>query len=485
MRPRHVLPAAVGLAVALGLAEPSAADSRALVIGINDYADPAIPDLAGAVGDAEAMAGFLSEVYGLAPEDIRVLTDAAATGAGIRHAIETWLIDGTRPGDRVFLHYSGHGDQTLDTDGDEPDGLDEALIPHDAVWGGSTRWDGLITDDAIAGMLARLEGREVTLMVDSCFSGTITKSAGGPTASTGPTPRTPVASVTRLATRSGANRDHAREADDWDQAHVTLWTAADATQFAYEEPGTPPSGLFTSRFIRGVRDRAADANGNGIVSFAELRAYLRAESEAFCDRLACPRPLTPTLALAESLSLTQDVVTRDRDAGACLADLLPAAEAGGLEASLLGASGSPATLRVGDAFRLGVRTHRAGELVVLDVGPDCRITQIFPSTLFGEQPGLAAGTALRFPPRDAGVAFIAEPPLGAGELVVLLVEDLAGMDAQLAQAKSLTPVADPAQYLDDLADTTVEPVFDETGDAAGSNREPQVSIVRIPYRVTE
>lgn len=37
-----------------------------------------------------------------------------------------WLVSGARAGDHLFLHYSGHGSQTEDTDGDELDGKDEA-----------------------------------------------------------------------------------------------------------------------------------------------------------------------------------------------------------------------------------------------------------------------------------------------------------------------------------------------------------------------
>ena len=54
-----------------------------------------------------------------------------------------WLSQGAQPGDILFLHYSGHGTQTRDLDGDEADGYDEALVPLDH------QSAGVITDDEV------------------------------------------------------------------------------------------------------------------------------------------------------------------------------------------------------------------------------------------------------------------------------------------------------------------------------------------------
>ncbi|KAJ7035107.1 hypothetical protein C8F04DRAFT_1259467 [Mycena alexandri] len=42
------------------------------------------------------------------------------------HAME-WLVRGAAPNDSLFFHYSGHGGQTKDLDGDEGDGEDEGF----------------------------------------------------------------------------------------------------------------------------------------------------------------------------------------------------------------------------------------------------------------------------------------------------------------------------------------------------------------------
>jgi len=40
-----------------------------------------------------------------------------------------WLVKGASAGDKLFFHYSGHGGQQRDRDGDEADDFDEILLP--------------------------------------------------------------------------------------------------------------------------------------------------------------------------------------------------------------------------------------------------------------------------------------------------------------------------------------------------------------------
>jgi hypothetical protein len=52
-----------------------------------------------------------------------------------------WLVQGAQPNDSLFFHFSGHGGQTEDLDGDEDDGLDETIYPVDF------KQAGMIVDD--------------------------------------------------------------------------------------------------------------------------------------------------------------------------------------------------------------------------------------------------------------------------------------------------------------------------------------------------
>ena len=92
-------------------------------------------------------------------------------------AFREFLIKPTTKGDIVFFHYSGHGQQIPDDNGDEIDAYDESLVPSDYV----SQKDGSknIRDDEIGQLLDELKAKEpanVTISLDSCFSGTDRKS---------------------------------------------------------------------------------------------------------------------------------------------------------------------------------------------------------------------------------------------------------------------------------------------------------------------
>jgi len=83
----------------------------AVVIGISDYQDPAIPDLRFADKDAEAFANFLRSPAGgsLDADHLQVLTNSQATAGRIAEAFDA-LIEKVKKDDLVFIYFSGHGD---------------------------------------------------------------------------------------------------------------------------------------------------------------------------------------------------------------------------------------------------------------------------------------------------------------------------------------------------------------------------------------
>ncbi len=85
--------------------------TRAVVIGISDYREPLIPDLRFADRDAQAFADWLRSPQGLALPDssIRLLANQQATTAQMIVNLD-WLIEASKPGDRAFIYFSGHGD---------------------------------------------------------------------------------------------------------------------------------------------------------------------------------------------------------------------------------------------------------------------------------------------------------------------------------------------------------------------------------------
>lgn len=148
---------------------------KALLIGINRYRIPGA-DLRGCVNDVNNLAGVLADLYGFAKGDIQTLTDAGATQAAMQKGIRA-LVAGGRKGDVLLLHYSGHGANVPDADGDEADRRDEILCPHDLDW------KKPLLDDWLRTTFDKLRaGVSLTVIMDCCHSGSNTRALFPPDA---------------------------------------------------------------------------------------------------------------------------------------------------------------------------------------------------------------------------------------------------------------------------------------------------------------
>lgn len=135
---------------------------KALLVGINYVGTSSA--LRGCVNDVLALQTLLQD-NGYAKEGIKTLLNREATRANILNSLNN-LIEHSEPGDRLFFHYSGHGTQTTDIDGDEADGLDEALVPNDY------KTAGLILDDELNEIIEKLPAnRTLLVLLDCCHSG--------------------------------------------------------------------------------------------------------------------------------------------------------------------------------------------------------------------------------------------------------------------------------------------------------------------------
>ncbi|KAJ3084046.1 Ca(2+)-dependent cysteine protease [Quaeritorhiza haematococci] len=146
---------------------------KALLIGINYFGQKG--QLAGCINDVKNIKSFIMRQYGFTdtPQTMVVLTDDQShpsfrpTRANIIQAMQ-WLVSGAQYGDSLFFHYSGHGGQLPDQDGDEEDGSDETILPIDFKSAGQIR-----DDDMHAIMVKHLPpGVRLTAVFDSCHSGT-------------------------------------------------------------------------------------------------------------------------------------------------------------------------------------------------------------------------------------------------------------------------------------------------------------------------
>jgi hypothetical protein len=145
---------------------------KALLVGINRY--PAAP-LRGCVNDVTDLAQFLVDSCGFAMGDVRLIADERATKTEITDRLN-WLVDGAKPGDRLFFHFSGHGTQmaTRDHQG-EIDGLDEVICPVDFDWTD----DHVIRDKDFRRVFGSIpEGCQFVWVSDSCHSGDLERVEG-------------------------------------------------------------------------------------------------------------------------------------------------------------------------------------------------------------------------------------------------------------------------------------------------------------------
>ena len=111
-----------------------------------------------------ASATSIAEAMGVPKENITYLRDKQATGEGIRRALSE-IDQRTRPGDRVFVYYSGHGTRWIDASFD-PNSCTEGLLASDGQ---------ALTNREISALLQPVATKADKLMVfyDACHSGGI------------------------------------------------------------------------------------------------------------------------------------------------------------------------------------------------------------------------------------------------------------------------------------------------------------------------
>jgi len=135
---------------------------HALVIGVNDYKK--LPRLNTAVNDAKTLSALLSKRYGFT---ITTLIDKQATRDGIVDALNTMRAK-LRKNDKLLVYYAGHGyfDDASQT---------AYWLPVDADPDKDTNW---VIVDRITSNIKKIAARHVLIVSDSCYSGTLARSAG-------------------------------------------------------------------------------------------------------------------------------------------------------------------------------------------------------------------------------------------------------------------------------------------------------------------
>jgi hypothetical protein len=139
------------------------ASRHALIIGVGEYKVSGVMSLKGVPNDMQS-AKQMAMAMSIPEDNITYLRDHQATADQIRQAIQD-LNARVRPGDRVFVYYSGHGTRWVDPKGN-PDHCTEGLLSTDGQ---------AITNTEVGELLSPIANKTDKLMVfyDACHSGGI------------------------------------------------------------------------------------------------------------------------------------------------------------------------------------------------------------------------------------------------------------------------------------------------------------------------
>ena len=140
---------------------PKYGESRALVIGINDYkfANP----LNFAMNDAEKFSECLSSNFGFDPGKIEILTDKSATRKSILKHFLAFTDGNAGPDDRIVFFFAGHGHTKTGRRGEIG-----FLVPYD---GKIDSLDSLIRWDDLTRNAELIEAKHILFIMDACYGG--------------------------------------------------------------------------------------------------------------------------------------------------------------------------------------------------------------------------------------------------------------------------------------------------------------------------
>jgi uncharacterized caspase-like protein len=212
------------------------------VIGIEQYREK-LPKAEFADRDATLMGEYLTKVLGYPEENVVVRVNDKAAKTDLEKYFEAWLPNNVEPGGSVFVYYSGHGAPNTKSG-------DAYLVPYDG--------DPTFVEKTgyplkrLYAALDKLPAKDITVVLDSCFSG----SGGRSVLAAGAKPM--VLSVENTMVAGG-------------KTVVLAASLGDQISSAYVEKG---HGLLTYFFLKGLQGEG-DVNKDGIIEMTELYEYLK------------------------------------------------------------------------------------------------------------------------------------------------------------------------------------------------------------------
>jgi len=243
---------------------------HALIIGVGTYEDPLVPPLPGTKLD-KVSATQIAQAMQVPDGNIQYLHDSQATVSNIRTALNN-LTDRVQDGDRVFIHYSGHGTRYKDP---QAGGCVEALLPYDGMS------KGMISNTEMASLLAQITQKtdKLFVMYDACHSGGLVAAAatartrGIANSNDEGALRPKFAALSEecskpvnIKTRSLVNEQVNRGALPQDIVHIS---AARDNEISFDDE--QKGGLATQFFRDCMLREAKDLDGSGAISIEEIK----------------------------------------------------------------------------------------------------------------------------------------------------------------------------------------------------------------------
>jgi hypothetical protein len=220
-------------------------NAYAIIIGIEQYRQK-LPKADFAAHDAYTMTQYLTKVMGYPEENVITLLNDRASYVDLAKYFEKWLLNNVEKGSSVFIYFSGHG-------APNPKTGDAYLVPYDGDPTFITETGYPIT--RLYESLGRLKAKDITVVLDSCFSG----SGGRSVLAKGAKPLVMTINMPAI------------------QKNMSVLTASSGDQIssAYEEKG---HGLFTYYLLKGIKEKNV-IQQDGSIAIGDLFTYLKPQVE--------------------------------------------------------------------------------------------------------------------------------------------------------------------------------------------------------------
>ena len=386
------------------------AEQRALLIGVGKYSAPGI-DLPGIDLDLERMQDTLN-LMGFENSQIHQLLDSKATSKNVIREMETWLRTGVQAEDRVIIYFSGHGSNTPDLDGDEEDGVDEVLVTHDVrrvTRNGKRTLTGVVTDDKLASLIAKIPSKNVLILVDACHSGTVSRSVTMDNMSLG-IDEVYVKSFTYSGMPEGEQFVFDREFEkDGDPNFVSVSAAGDGEKAL----GTASGGTFTIGLTKAITEVS---KSGGTVTINTLRD---AAAEYIREHVDEARVHHPQVTGSESLAAGKlQILPVSAETGPNRKRLTELAAESKNQLKL---QTSKSTYVIGEPVEFTVEIPIDGYLNLVTVDSQDNATVLYPNQ-FNPENSVTEGT-FKIPTEEMDFVLPASEPVGPTLVAAFVTED--------------------------------------------------------------